>query len=155
MMRLNSGPPYPAWGRRLILMGCAALGAAAAVVGLQVLAFLGQALDVAWLRDVAINTGPLAVAGGAAAGGAAAAGAAGSGDLPLPAPGAPDPPPPPGQRWDPTTKTYTSGPAPEGPPRSAGPDAQDPTWEVTFSRWVQVIAGSGDRTTKANAGVVN
>lgn len=53
-------------------MAYAVLGAAGVIVAVNTLAILGHALDLAWLQDVAVNTGPLAVAGGAAAGGAAA-----------------------------------------------------------------------------------
>lgn len=68
------------------------------VVAVDALSFLAQAWDVAWLRDVAVNAGPIAVAGGAGAGGAAAGGS--------PESHADDPyVPPPTTMYDPRTGT--------------------------------------------------
>jgi hypothetical protein len=89
-----------------VLLGLlGALVAVAAIEGIAALATLG---GMAWLHDVAANTGPIAaVGGGAAAVGAGAGGTgpdSGSGE-PLPKP--PDPPSPP----------HSGGPDAEGPPR--------------------------------------
>jgi hypothetical protein len=86
MIPLPSQPLKTRPGRALLVVACAVLGAAVVfvVIAVQALALLAQTMDLAWLRDVAVNTGPLAVAGGAAAGGAAAGGGAGSGDAYFP-----------------------------------------------------------------------
>jgi hypothetical protein len=148
MISLYSLLPIIGSRRAWIVICCAAVGAVAVLVGLLALTLLAQAMHVTWLRDVAVNTGPVVIAGGAGAGGAAAGGGDG-GDEPGngdPTPGTPAPPPPPGPHVNPGGKVVF-GPEPEGPPRSAAPGFGDVTWEITFSRWVQAIAGSGNTTT--------
>ena len=76
MIRCPPGQPDTRLSRSLIVVAFGVVGAAA-VLGLQAPAFVAQAMDIAWLRHVAANAGPVAVVGGAAAGAGAAVGGSG------------------------------------------------------------------------------
>jgi hypothetical protein len=144
-------------GSKWRLLLTIAVGTLLAFVALKLMALLGAAFDISFLRDVGSNAGPGAAAGAAGAG--AAGGAAGSGGYPpppLPAPAptptpASPPPPPPPPWWYPPA----GPPGPDGsPPRRI--DNPNPGWGgsalgIWFSRTVQDAAGTSDTTTKANA----
>lgn len=109
----------------LIAVGSAVMGAAAVVLGAHALALLANFMDFSWLRDVAVNTGPLAVAGGAAAGAAAAGAGAGKG------------PPPPPEKGGPPAQTVSRFPPLQSPP-------VPPSVATNLYNWVNDVL-SGDR----------
>jgi hypothetical protein len=112
-------------GTKWRLLLTIAVGALLAVVAMKLMALLGSAFDISFLRDVGSNAGPGAAAGGAGAGlggGAAGGGGDGSGG---------DPPGPPPQ-WAPQY----------GPPRPYmhGDQSTFAGWPIWFAQGIQHLA---------------
>lgn len=133
-----------------------AVGTLLAFVAVKLVALLGAALDISFLRDTGTNAGPAAAAGAAGAGMGAGAGGG------PPQDGPPGPPPPwqgpflgPPLQWKDTSGWYhpvLTGPAPgwQHPPAPPYPTLWDNPATRWFSQTVQDVAGTSDTTTKAN-----